>query len=295
MVKFLETDSSFAFEMQVRELFAAKRLRYRHGGTYDDPIERKPRQFDLTADLNLADAYLPVRLRMAIECKCLSEFAPMLVYRSPRSAYEAGHCVIARTCGDRNAVHDAIQYQQPMPRLSNESGAFPKACTLELQPSRSMYSSGEPVGKSAECITKDRNGNIKGGDKEIYPRWTQALQSASAMLPDIVNGYSDEKSIVIHWIVPILVVPDDRLYVVDFNDSGAQTRAPTSVDRTSFFVDYTPSGISIAGPEFRFGHLEIMTYSHLKSFVDRATHEDKRFFVEDHLSEHECFSQLSRL
>ncbi|QDV14130.1 hypothetical protein CA51_40240 [Rosistilla oblonga] len=122
IVKFLEKDSSFAFEMQVRKLFAAKRLRYRHGGTYDDPIERKPRQFDLTADLNLVDGYLPVRLRMAIECKCLSEFAPMLVYRSPRSAYEAGHCVVARTCGDRNAVREAIQHEQPLPILSSETG-----------------------------------------------------------------------------------------------------------------------------------------------------------------------------
>ncbi|QDV14129.1 hypothetical protein CA51_40230 [Rosistilla oblonga] len=86
-----------------------------------------------------------------------------------------------------------------------------------------MYSSGEFVGKSAECITKDRNGNIRGGDKEIYPRWTQALQSATAMLPEVVNGYSDEKAIVINWIVPILVVPDDRLFVVDFDDSGVQT------------------------------------------------------------------------
>ncbi|WP_145122853.1 hypothetical protein [Rosistilla oblonga] len=79
------------------------------------------------------------------------------------------------------------------------------------------------MGKSAECITKDRNGNIRGGDKEIYPRWTQALQSATAMLPEVVNGYSDEKAIVINWIVPILVVPDDRLFVVDFDDSGVQT------------------------------------------------------------------------
>jgi len=248
----------------------------------------------LTVDMNLSNAYLPVRLRMAIECKCLSEYAPMLVYRSPRSAYEAGHCVIARTSGDRNAVQNAIQSEQPMPFLSSETGPFPKACTFDLQPSRCMYSSGEFVGKSAECITNDGNGKIKGGDKEIYPRWTQALQSASAMLPEVVNGFTDEKKIVINWVIPILVVPDNRLFVVDFDDSGAQTKPPTPTDRTSFFVDYKPTDISIPGPEFRFGHLEIMTFSHLKSFVGKATHEDVRFFVEDQINEHECFSQLSR-
>lgn len=279
--------------MQVRELFASRRLRYRHGGTYDDPIEGKPRQFDLTADLNLADAYVPVRLRLAIECKCLSEYAPMLIYRSPRSVYEAGHCVIARTRGDRAAIEGYLENHASIPRLSSQSGPFPEACVLDLAPSRCMYPSGEFVGKSAECISKDGGGKLRGGDKEIYPRWTQALQSASAMLPDVVTGFFGDKKFVVNWIIPILVVPDERLYVVDFDDSGAQTGPPSQVEQTSFFVDYKPATIDLPQPEFRFGHLEIMTFSFLRSFIEHATHEDFRLFVEDHLDGQECLSKLA--
>ena len=49
---FLKEDSSFAFEMRVREIFSSKDLRFEHGGTYPDPHTGVPRQFDLQADLN---------------------------------------------------------------------------------------------------------------------------------------------------------------------------------------------------------------------------------------------------
>ena len=291
--QFVQEESSFAFEMKVRELFAAKRFRYRHGGTYDDPHTGLPRQFDVTVDLNLSGAYIPFRLRMAIECKCLSEFAPMLVYRSPRSAYEAGHHVIARTCGDRDAVEGYMQHHANPPKFSGGTGPFPECCTLELPASRCMYSSGEFVGKSIECVSKDRVGNFKGGDKEIYGRWSQALQSASALLPNVTGDFYGNEKFVINWIIPILVVPDDRLYVVDFDDAGTQRGDPALTGRTSFFVDYKPTTISIDGPEFRFGHLEIMTFSALKNFVERATGEDSRIFVEEHISDQVCMNELS--
>ena len=300
LADFLKTDSSFAFEMKVRELFATPRCRYWHGGTYDDPHTGLPRQFDLQVERDYKETFLPIRFAMAIECKCLSEFAPMLVCRSPRSAYEAGHQLIATTCGDRQEImasmNSLILQERVSIRDSDRTGPFPTICVIDVSPSRSAYrstASGEYVGKSIDIVSRDGSGKFKSGDKEVYSRWTQALQSASTLIPLNVGTFYGDKRPVIHWIRPILVVPDDRLFVVDFDNFGKQLGDPVTVESTSFFVDYKPPISNIVGPEFKFRHLEIMTYSALKNFVESIVGLSDPAIFDAYVCQRDCLEQLA--
>jgi hypothetical protein len=146
--EYLMEDSSFAFEMRVREIFASKDLRFKHGGTYADPHTGLPRQFDLQTEFHCRLWKSPLSLYLAVECKSLSEYAPMLVYRSPRSVEEAGHQLIATTCGDRNKILRALKVDPPNYSLQSQTGPFPSICTLDVSPRASRYPSDEAVGKA---------------------------------------------------------------------------------------------------------------------------------------------------
>ena len=127
LTDYLREDSSFAFEMRVREIFASKDLRIEHGGTYADPHSGLPRQFDLQADLNCRLWKSPLKLFLAAECKSLSEFAPMLVYRSLRSVDEAGHQLIATTCKQRlsgTAIRGCASTQEEVDLHVNQQAAI---------------------------------------------------------------------------------------------------------------------------------------------------------------------------
>ena len=295
LLEYLTFESSFAFEMKVRELFASRKLRYKHAGTYEDPHTRIPRQFDLRVDLNRASSRVSTRIILAIECKSLSEYAPMLVYRSPRSAYEAGHQILASTCGDRKKIDRFLDQYMHLPSFVDLDGPFPHKCVLEIPGNQSLYKSRDYVGKSIDVVARDGSGSkFKAGDGEVYGRWTQALQSSANILSSLQDMRLAGQSVSFIWIVPILVVPDDRLFIVDFNDSGLRVRDPSIIDRTPFYVDYQIAGCDYEGPPLKFGHFEIMTYSALKEFVEDLTGEASKSFIDSQINEEACFETLSR-
>lgn len=294
LLDYLNTESSFGFEMRVRELFATRRLRYEHGGTYDDPHTGLPRQFDLQVDLNTRLGEIPIRVLLAIECKSLSEFAPMLVYRANRTVYETGLNIVAHTCGDRRTITEVLSRHSPAHLFFDSKGEFPRICTLSLEGAGTFYPPGEFVGKSVDVVSRDGNGRFRSGDSEVYGRWTQALQSAASLLKNLSCENEGQQKVRLTWVVPILVVPDRRLYVVDFEDDGTQGIAPTTVERTAFFVDFRPPSFESSGMPFKFRHLEIMTYSGIKTFTEQITDTDSRDFLREQLNERICYQALAR-
>ena len=59
-------EDDFGFEMRVGGIMRKlPELEVRHGGTYSDPVEDKPRQFDYVCSLTKDNR----RLALAIECK----------------------------------------------------------------------------------------------------------------------------------------------------------------------------------------------------------------------------------
>jgi hypothetical protein len=72
-------------------------------------------------------------------------------------------------------------------------------------------------------------------------------------------------AIFVSLIMPILVVPDDTLWAVNYAADGARTRVPAKVDRCSFFVgrDYS-AGDRMRSTKLTISHLELVTVTGLE-------------------------------
>lgn len=76
-----------------------------------------------------------------------------------------------------------------------------------------------------------------------------------------------------HFIVPIVVIPDRRLWVVDYDHSGAAS-APKLAKRASFHVSHvwnverqTAVG-AIDNISYKISHLEFVTISAIEEFLE---------------------------
>src|SRR5439155_5658078 len=90
LIEYLDTKSDFAFELRCLERLNQMGFSYHHGGSYVDPVTKKPRQFDIRVRKQSAK----LRIRCADECKNLSPISPLLVMCAPRSLHESFHDLI---------------------------------------------------------------------------------------------------------------------------------------------------------------------------------------------------------
>ena len=83
-------------------------------------------------------------------------------------------------------------------------------------------------------------------DAESYDKWGQALSSAHDLVQQAVDGASNRGvNQFFVLILPVLVVPDQSLWAVDYNEAG-QRSPPQQVDRATLFVgrEYPLGGLT---------------------------------------------------
>jgi hypothetical protein len=141
-----------------------------------------------------------------------------------------------------------------------------------------LYKAGDPVGKKTVQVGReiDKHGNdsktLTASDGETFDKWSQALSSAVDQV-EATQGLRGENGIGNFYslILPILVVSDDSLWVVDYFDAARS--APARVQETALFVDriyelpqrdpYQPHRV------LRVTHLHIFTRSGFTDFLAR--------------------------
>ena len=237
--KYLATADDFRLEMQVFRTCKQNTLHAEHSGTYTDPVTQKDRQFDVRAE---SRGVAGCNIRLAIECKNLKPSSPLLISRTPREAHEAFHDVILGSHG--------MPFQR-VRRVSGHQGAFRQ---------------NENVGRSMAQV-RNENGELKGNDKEVYDGWAQAVASGCDYLTgDVVGNFRErpKKSYTVGF--PVLAVPDETLWIVDYDATGTQTTKPNQVGETWFYLGKK-------GPEFlsqevhTFSHMLIATLGELPAFL----------------------------
>ena len=87
LLSYLTTADDFQFEIDVFRSCLEKDRFAEHGGTYQDPLTGKDRQFDIRMKITKG----PCILRLAVECKNLKPNYPLLVSRVPRRREESYH------------------------------------------------------------------------------------------------------------------------------------------------------------------------------------------------------------
>jgi hypothetical protein len=255
LIDYLDSYSDFSFELSVLKMLRDKDIKCEHGGSYEDPVTSKFREFDIRAMKSIGN----YRLRLAIECKNIRENFPVLISCMPRRESESYQQIAL--------VSDPNSNDNPMGTPIFKS----RAKTLSIIKEHSIYKPNEPVGKSTVQVGRAFDGTISANDGELYDKWSQSISSSvdlvSRMCWDGDDG--DEKDFYLSSVIPIVVVPDGKLWSVFYDDDGNRVREPTPSERCSCFIDKKyDMGSKLTGTKFWISHIEVMTFNGLGSFVD---------------------------
>jgi hypothetical protein len=246
---YLSTRDNFALERFVYHKTRKLGFSAAHGGTYTDPVTKKPRQFDMRASFQ----HEGCRVDLAIECKSLQPTYPLLLSRVPRATTENFHQLISYDIATASAAVPISPF-----------GDYAKA--VLHAGSHSIYHAGEFVAKNVTQVGRDDKGNLRSGDEGVYDKWSQALASADELVAFAENGYRTKK--LLTFVVPVLVVSDKTLWVVDYSEDGRETKDPVQVDESVLFVGREYGG-SMQKISYTISHLHILTKSRVSAFFDQ--------------------------
>lgn len=258
LTEYLASESGFAFELRCLQQLHSLGYQCHHGGSYTDPATRKIRQFDIRARKVVG----PLRIHCAVECKHISESFPLLVTCVPRRPEESFHEILFTQDRTQRRSGFGIDVMQ-----------HPATTAVRMKSPHSAYEAGRWVGKKAVQVgrTKDK---IYGTDESAFDKWSQALASISDMASDAVDEAEGVGPAAATIILPILVVPDGRLWQAFYDECGRQQESPFWSERCSLYVDRGYSTGLMRSTNFRVSHLEVVTLSGLTSLLCEVEQSD---------------------
>lgn len=255
LLEYLGAYSDFSFELAVLKMLRKCELDCDHGGHYEDPVTGKSREFDIRAQKTINQ----YRVRLAIECKNIRENFPVLVSYVPRHEHESYHQIAI------------VGEPRSESRFAGLDLFRSRAKTLSITGEHSLYRSGEPVGKSTVQVGRASNGTITANDTELFERWGQCLSSANDLVRRVYwDGDRDDlEDTYFSTVFPFVVVPNGRLWMVSYDESGNRVSDPAETDRCSCFVDKRyEMGTDRAKSYISLSHVEIVTMDGMRSFVE---------------------------
>lgn len=249
--EYLNSYSDFSFELEVLNKLIGLGFVCEHSGTYDDPITNKSREFDIRA-LYTKGA---MRLCLSVECKNLHNNFPLIT-----------HCLQRR----RNESYNEILCTYDPEKASNNSFSPSPlkefARSIRLPSGNTLYQKGDYVAKSTDQVGRKQDGTIISTDGDIFDKISQAVNSAYGLISE-----AQYIEIVTHsyfsLIFPVLVIPDNTLWQVKYDEKGIRHGKPEKINRVSYFIDKEWSTGGIQSITYSISHLEIATFSELENFV----------------------------
>jgi hypothetical protein len=252
----------FGHEMRVRNLLeVTPAISFEHGGTYKDQVTGKPRQFDFRCSLRKGNSLLS----LAVECKNLSVEAPLVISGTRRRKEEAFHDLIESRTGHfktETLVFDGLT-----------------STTRRCQGEESFYAPKKFVGKSLLRLRQSKTVPVAVPDADIYDRWSQALASAIDLTRKACDLSKEfQAPHIFSAILPIVVVANDALWAVIYDDKGEMVDKPKSVESCELYVgramrlNEEPKAFS---HQFTFSHVHFFTLSGFDSFLDRMVTNEK--------------------
>lgn len=253
--EYLQGQDDFRLELATFRLFKSRGLSVLHGGTYEDPVTKLARQFDIRGAIRKKNCFV----YLAVECKSLKPRFPLLVSTIPRTAEEAYHEVVYSYSNDDSRMNLPINQNFESIRIND---------------SNLIYKIQDSCGKSTNQVGRDVNGNIITGDGEVYGKWSQAVASAFDLVSDSVTDCEKHKQDnAFSVIIPILVLNDGLLWEANYDSQGQLADDPKQVDNCEIYLGKDiwtgPMGIS-----YTFSHIHIFTLTKLGNFLDRLTSND---------------------
>jgi hypothetical protein len=237
---YLASESDFAVEMSVLSLLRKMDFRCSHSGRYEDPVTRKIRQYDLRAVKSEGDS----KLGLAVECKNLRPNFPLLISAVPRTPNEAFYELIAF-------------------RLR---AVLPAAEVLHVDRGQSIYRQGDMVGKRIDQVGRtEHTSELFSDDSATFDKLSQAINSSKDIFVD--SAWHSAPPF-IRMVVPVLVVPADVLWQVEYDSDGNISKHPYHVNEATLFIDHAWTTLTnIQNVSYRISHLHIVTLPYLEEAV----------------------------
>ncbi len=250
--EYIDQESDFAFELAIRKKLSEAGFNCSHAGSYRDPITDKIRAYDFRARRSIAQN---MHIRLAVECKNIKPENPLLVYATERTDQEAYHCLLLRE------------------RFQGYTFCNPTKRSERL----SVYPTKEPVGRCTDLVARAPDNSFKPpNDSVVYERLLQAVHSTEGLVREAAAENLSGKHL--FAVIPMLVVPDNLLWQVDYAEDGRLLKRPRLVPRSTLFFGHSwtvPGGTN--NVTYTVSHLEIVTIGLLKHRVDEFIQVDQLF------------------
>lgn len=253
---FLDGCSDFSFEMEALNRLSSFPGKTQRNGTYTDPITKKIREFDIRLSIDsvaLGSPPYPDQLHyhFAIECKNFRPDSPLLVHCVKRAVDEAYFNILVN--------QERLPGYAPQEFGVGSCPVYPRYCPL--------YPCGEFVGTKSDKVQKHSSGKLLGGDSDAFDKINQAVCSADALIAEITQkGALGRYHVAL--VVPILVIPDERLWSVSYDDDGSKIKPPMQITDVTYYIARKCSCDYVRG-EHLLSHLHITTISHLPEVVKK--------------------------
>ncbi|HUU94997.1 MAG TPA: hypothetical protein VM487_04600 [Phycisphaerae bacterium] len=266
LVAYLNSHSDFAFEISVLNRLTSQGFTCEHSATYEDPITKKPRQFDLRAK----KAFDTKLIRLAVECKHVGANYPLLISCMPRRDEESFHEVVYSVDPARVSLRETSGPRIPAFEM--------RATTARITGANSVYKPGQPVGKSCEQVGRTTNDELTGSDSGIFTKWSQALSSAQDLVDSACyDGENGSELAYLSVVVPVVVIPDGSLWAASYDSDGAVRDAPRQESRCPFVVRMQyAGGDAMHGMNYTISHVEFVTMSGLDELIRDLCGDDSK-------------------
>lgn len=261
--RYIEENSDFSFEMKVLRKLSQLNFECEHSGTYEDPVTKKSREFDIRAT---KEVYENCNISLAVECKNLRANFPLVIHCVERSEAEAKHELFIIPGIIETRPQEGIPFSFRSPSLGPSRGTD----RLKLNNQISTYKSGCFVGKSMDQVGVAPNDEIKAGDGLVFEKMSQAINSAFELIDNAHRSDRFETTEdIFHGVIPLLVVPNDMLWEIRYNMDGSTSGEPRQVNHISYLINqYWRVGYETNWMWYLMSHIDIVTIAGLEAFME---------------------------
>jgi hypothetical protein len=257
-------EDDFGHEMRVGKVIRdIPGIQIEHGGTYIDSVTGKPRQFDFRCSIKKESA----ELNLAVECKNLNSSAPLVICGTKRQSNEASHDLIGWRPG--SGYKQVAYTSRPIPVTFRANGVY------------AFYQPDKFVGKSSVRIKPNPNSKalnqfVADSDSDVYEKWAQALSSSVGLIETArERAMRHQVSEFCTTVLPAVVVPDDSIWKVEYDENGSICGQPENVNNCELFVGREILLNDQVFPhQFKFSHIHFFTIGGFGSFLSSMTSDN---------------------
>jgi hypothetical protein len=245
---YLSKSSDFAFEMKVLQSLSKIDRGTSFSGSYVDPVTGKQRQYDFQSRLKKSDT----QLIFCIEAKNIRSDKPVIVHRTARQ--------------DRESFFDAIVGE------GGHGGTSYSGPTIKRVVGRcALFKAGEQVGRSMDQL----GGTAK--EDHLYDKFSQASNHIGSLLRMDRKIFTTNQTAFV--FIPILVIPDDALWVADYDSTGQRIGASSQTEVVSYYLGTDWECEHKYKLKYSISHLFICTESAIQKLIEACTEKSLQDFI----------------